>query len=84
MKKILVYIVVLGMCIPFYSQEKPDLSFEFITVPAGEFTWGQNDDTLTIAYDYQIMKYEVTNAEYLGYLQKALKQNKITIIRCGY
>jgi len=79
MKKILVYIVVLGMCIPFYSQEKPDLSFEFITVPAGEFTWGQNDDTLTIAYDYQIMKYEVTNAEYLGYLQKALKQNKITI-----
>ncbi|MDP8220859.1 MAG: SUMF1/EgtB/PvdO family nonheme iron enzyme [Candidatus Stygibacter frigidus] len=49
-----------------------DLEIDWCLVPAGEFTWGENDEIQTIDYDYEIMKYEVTNIQYLAYLEEAL------------
>ncbi|MFO7897378.1 MAG: SUMF1/EgtB/PvdO family nonheme iron enzyme [Candidatus Cloacimonadales bacterium] len=53
--------------------------FEWSTIPAGTFTYGQENDILTLDYDYQIMKYHVTNAQYLAYLEAALDAGTIEI-----
>jgi len=53
-----------------------------VTVPAGDYTYGQNDNILNIDYDYEIMKYEVTNAQYLTYLEDALANGEIWIGSC--
>ena len=53
--------------------------FEWCDVPAGEYTYGEYDQTLTIDYDYQIMKYEVTNQQYLEYLTEAYVQGDVWI-----
>jgi sulfatase modifying factor 1 len=42
------------------------------TIPAGEFLWGQFDETQTIDYDYQMMVTNVTNAQYARFLNEAL------------
>ncbi len=52
---------------------------EWITVPSGEFTFGQSDLIEQINYDYQIMKYEVTNAQYLMFLKESLTNGKISV-----
>ena len=52
-------------------------AFEFVTVDAGEYTWGLNDERYTIDYDFQIMKYEVTNNEYVNYLRAAYSEGLI-------
>jgi uncharacterized protein (TIGR02145 family) len=46
--------------------------FELILVPEGEFTSGLGDTLIYLEYDYEIMKYEVTNTEYKHYLEEAL------------
>lgn len=46
--------------------------FSFVKVPKGKFTYGVYDKTLTIDYDFWIMKYEVTNKEYFGFLESNL------------
>ncbi|MBW6515630.1 MAG: formylglycine-generating enzyme family protein [Candidatus Cloacimonetes bacterium] len=57
-------------------EDMPD--FEWCLVPAGDFTYGPPKDTSNyssvenIDYDYEIMKYPVTNAQYLAYLRQAL------------
>lgn len=51
---------------------------EWIDIPAGEFTYGENDSIVTIDYDYQIMKYEVTNAQYAEFLNEAYNAGKFT------
>ena len=56
-----------------------ELPFEVISIPAGEFTFGEGDTIKTIDYDYEIMKYEVTNGEYAVFLMEALEQGSITI-----
>ena len=48
-----------------------ELPFEMVTVPAGEYTYGPGDEILTIDYDYEIMKYEVTNTDFVLYLLDA-------------
>ncbi len=48
-----------------------DVPFEFVTVPAGDFTYGYNDETRNISHDFEIMKYEVTNAEFTAFLIEA-------------
>ena len=53
--------------------------FEWCTVPAGEYTYGEYDEILTIDYDYQIMKYEVTNQKYVTYLEEAYATGDIWI-----
>ena len=74
------YLLFLLLCSNLFSQERNGLHFDFVIVPAGEFTWGQNNDTLTISYDYEIMKYEVTNREYIRYLEEALATKDIRIV----
>jgi formylglycine-generating enzyme required for sulfatase activity len=51
-----------------------ELPFEMVTVPAGEYTYGEGDTVLTIEYDFEIMKYEVTNAEFVLYLLDAFPE----------
>jgi len=53
--------------------------FEWCNVPAGDYSWGQHDAPQFMPYDYQIMKYEVTNFEYLTYLEEAYLSGDIWI-----
>lgn len=55
-----------------------ETTFEWCDVPAGDFTWGEDDEIQNIAYDYQIMKYEVTNLQYAVYLTEAYTNGDIT------
>jgi formylglycine-generating enzyme required for sulfatase activity len=57
----------------------PDDEFHWSTVPAGTFTYGENDEIQTIDYDYEIMVYEVTNLQYLNYLEEALIAGEIEV-----
>lgn len=45
-----------------------EVPFEFVVVQAGDFTYGYGDENRNIPYDYEVMKYEVTNAEYAEFL----------------
>ena len=47
------------------SQEIP---FEMIEIPAGDYTYGENDQINNISYDYEMMKYDVTDFDYVVYL----------------
>ncbi|GJQ64529.1 MAG: hypothetical protein SCALA702_35820 [Melioribacteraceae bacterium] len=55
-----------------------NIPFEMVVVPAGQYTYGENDQILMINYDFRIMKNHVTNAEYLTFIEAALGQNLIT------
>jgi formylglycine-generating enzyme required for sulfatase activity len=46
--------------------------FEFVVVPAGSFNYSVTGQPVNIPYDFEIMKYEVTNAEYTEYLLQAI------------
>ncbi|MDC1050846.1 SUMF1/EgtB/PvdO family nonheme iron enzyme [Candidatus Marinimicrobia bacterium] len=47
------------------NNNNQELPFEMVTVSSGEYTFGQNDEIRTIDYDYEIMKYEVTDMDYI-------------------
>ena len=51
--------------------------FEMVQVTAGEYTSGENDEIQSIDYDFEIMKYEVTNAQYAQMLISALNEGSI-------
>ena len=53
--------------------------FEWCDVPAGDYTYGDPPQTLNIDYDFQIMKNEVTNTQYVTYLEEALDNGDITV-----
>ncbi|MDP8220415.1 MAG: SUMF1/EgtB/PvdO family nonheme iron enzyme [Candidatus Stygibacter frigidus] len=53
--------------------------FEWCYVASGTYTWGEDDEILTIDYNYEIMKYEVTNSQYAAYLQEALNAGDIEV-----
>jgi formylglycine-generating enzyme required for sulfatase activity len=55
------------------------LGLSFVKVPAGKFLYGIKNEIKDIDYDYYIMKYEVTNAQYYDYLKHQLVQNKIWV-----
>ncbi|TFH00890.1 MAG: hypothetical protein E4H13_06285 [Calditrichales bacterium] len=55
------------------------LPFDFVLVPAGEFTYGQDAHHLHLAYDFKIMKYEVTNMQYVKFLNAKMALNEIYI-----
>jgi formylglycine-generating enzyme required for sulfatase activity len=56
------------------------LAVDWVPVPAGAYTFGEGDTVRTIDYNYSIMKYEVTNAQYLKYLDEALAAGEISIV----
>jgi formylglycine-generating enzyme required for sulfatase activity len=55
------------------------ISVEWCYVPAGDFTWGKKDKIKTINYDYEIMKYEVTNQQYVDFLLDAIADSTIKL-----
>lgn len=62
-----------------FSDGSDTTAAEWVSIAAGPYTYGEGDTLKTIAYDYSIMKYEVTNAQYLQYLQEALAAGEITV-----
>lgn len=57
------------------NNSNQELPFEMVTVAAGEYTFGENDDIRTIDYDYEIMKYEVTDQDYVLFMLDQLSSN---------
>jgi len=55
----------------------PPPPFEMTIIPAGEYTYGEFDEIKTIDYDYEIGKYEITNAQYASYLIGELSNGNI-------
>jgi len=53
-----------------------DLPFEMISIPAGAFTFGEIDSIVTIDYDYEIMKYEVTDYDYTIFMLSILEDEE--------
>ena len=47
-----------------------------VTVEAGEYTFGENNEIRTIDYDYEIMKYEVTDQDYVLFILDALQNDE--------
>ena len=54
------------------NNSNQELPFEMVTVAAGEYTFGENDEIRTIDYDYEIMKYEVTDQDYVLFMMDKL------------
>lgn len=52
---------------------------EFVQIPPGKFLYSVDNDTLDIDYDYYIMKYEVTNEQFLVFLNEAYKKRIIRV-----
>ena len=57
--------------------------FELVPVEAGNYTYGETNQILSIDYDYMIMKFEVTNRQYVYYLKDALISGDIELIING-
>jgi len=51
----------------------------WVRVPAGEFVAGQFNEAATIDYDYEIMVTDVTVAQYVDFLNKALADGTVKI-----
>jgi len=51
----------------------------WVTVPAGHFMSGLNHHDINIPYDFDIMVTEVTNSQYVKYLNTAMAQNLLTV-----
>ncbi|MDP8220580.1 MAG: SUMF1/EgtB/PvdO family nonheme iron enzyme [Candidatus Stygibacter frigidus] len=57
----------------------PSEIFDWATVPAGTFTYGQIDEILMLDHNYEIMIYEVTNQQYLYYIEEALFSGELEV-----
>ena len=55
-------------------------AIEWATIAAGSYIYGENLEVRNdIDYDFEIMKYEVTNAQYVQFLEFALANGSITV-----
>ncbi len=54
-----------------------ELPFEFVSIPSGEFTYGPEAEIITIDYDFEIMMFEVTNAQYAEFLIEAYASGEV-------
>jgi formylglycine-generating enzyme required for sulfatase activity len=59
------------------DEQRP--TWEWIHIPAGEYAYGPGKDLLPMTYSYDIMKYPVTNADYIAFLQSALAAGRISL-----
>jgi len=57
-----------------------EVPFAMVGVPAGDYTWGSDDEILNIDYDFEISKYPITNEEYTIFLIEALELGLINLI----
>ena len=58
-------------------------NLSLINIPAGAYTSGENNIEKYIYYDYEIMKFPVTNAQYIKFLKIADSLGLITIDSLG-
>ena len=54
-------------------------SGEWVKIPAGEFYKGIHAHEANINYDYEIMLTHVTNSQFVGFLNSAVNDGKITV-----
>lgn len=54
-------------------------TLEWIEIGAGNFTFGENDSITSLPYTFEIMQYEVTNSQYISYLEEALARGDIYV-----
>lgn len=66
-----------------FTTEEIDINIVLLPVYAGEYSFGDPAQILTIDYYYEIMKYEVTNLQYFIYLNEALDEDEIVITDSG-
>ncbi len=67
--------------------EKPEIklietgisSENWVKIPAGAFFKGRHSHETNINYDYEIMLTHVTNSQYAGFLNSAVKDGKISV-----
>ena len=55
------------------------LNIEWVEIPAGQFIFGKSNDTLELQHDYYISSTEITNQQYLEFLNSALCDGKIKL-----
>jgi formylglycine-generating enzyme required for sulfatase activity len=55
------------------------LEVDWVSVPAGEYAYGSNHQIQNLDYDYEIMKYHVTNIQFTNYLESALLAGLISV-----
>ena len=63
----------------YISPDGFETAFEWVSVPAGEFLFGEHSAVTGLDYDYQMLKFEVTNAQYVRFLQAAFDDTLITV-----
>jgi len=61
----------------YYVTAVIDDGIEWINIPAGTYTSGPGDTVKTIGYSYEIMKYGVTNQQYVDYLNEAYDEGDV-------
>jgi formylglycine-generating enzyme required for sulfatase activity len=65
---------------PKIKVEECDIAqLRMVKVAKGPFTFGIDAKKMNIAYDYFIMKYEVTNEEYAAFLNSALSKGELSL-----
>ena len=62
--------------VPAYIETGIDPA-SWVTIPAGEFFYGQHDHETEVNYDYEIMVTDVTNAQFAAFLNEALADGSI-------
>tara|TARA_B110000467_G_C18334684_1_gene496436 strand:- start:2565 stop:4289 length:1725 start_codon:yes stop_codon:yes gene_type:complete len=60
-----------------------DIPFEMVHVPPGDFTFGEGNEVTPLDCNYEIMKYEVTDYEYVVFMLSALEDGLITVSSDG-
>lgn len=80
-----ILIMTLGLAFKVNAQDELQMETgvnpgEWILIPAGEFYKGQHNHEAEVDYDYEIMATHVTNAQYAGYLNKALDSGFVKMI----
>lgn len=54
-------------------------NFELNSIPPGEFTFGKENKLINIVYGFEIMKYEVTNLQYIDFLTQVNAEGLLQI-----
>lgn len=79
--------ILLSACVSSDAKTTPPPSIDpgvdpnsWVLVPAGEFLMGLHNHETYVAYDYEIMTTDVTNAQYASYLNEALTRKSIKIV----
>lgn len=89
MKKLLFTILLAGLLTACAAPQPPhSISYldtgvnveDWALIPAGEFIRGQFDETASIDYDYQMMVTDVTTAQYVDHLNRALAEGAIKVV----